>query len=1369
MSVLFKNTLKTAGWAALAGAIFAFAVFLPAAKPALAVGPDVIISSKYLDNNHDGTIDTIRWEMGGNVTGCAYDAGDWSIDNAGTVDATAIIGISCTGSDQYLDISVTSGAPNTTGGTADPEISYADNSGNVTLVSGDMSTKSAVAADDGAPPVPVSFKYKDLNRDGTVDTIAIQMSADFGLNVTYNDADWTITPGTILLGNETGAAIDGSDPNTVDLAVAGDPGVMSGATAPTVQFTSGGGLLHDGTGNAVASFGPADVADAAGPAFASASLEDDPSTQVELVINGTDFDTFVSSGTADADDFDLTKIFYGAHPVSAHIASATEIDAVFSISDIGTGKTGGDLQIGAGTVQDPVLNQNTGIPDVIHDGSIADHASPIIEHFVYEDTNHDGAVDRILFVTSRDSALGCHAFVPDVDFQIDLPGDVGLHSAAGDTCGSDGTNVWIDLQDPGLAGTTGGANSPYATSTPNPLGITDADGNPLMVTGIDTVLDGAAPVPVSATYVNMFQNGTIDGINVVWSENINTNEFDPGDYVFNGTSAFGVITAFASDTSGRNTNLIVSPANYGVTGSAAPLTFAYADQGTLGSINDAAGNASVTSAPITVDDAAPPVILSAKYLDIAPTDGTVDTVRFTTSADTGINCASFAGDTDFTVSNAGSVALAPHALDGCSSNGTDSFDISLHTPGALRVTGGADVPIVNYNQPGGGVQDGAGNDVPSAASVGVDDGAAPVIEQASYIDSNHDGAVDGVILFTTADTGLDCGSFTGDADFTVTTAGDVGLSTDGADHCSTNNVDQFVVALNDPGTPNVTGTSVNAPVVNYVQPGSGFQDGSANVVASKSGTTADDGAAPVPVSAAYLDTNHDGTIDEVDVNWSENIFVNEFEATDHIFNDTSAFGAVTATGLDSSGNTLAVYVSPDNSGVTGSPDPLTYTYTDSATSGSVRDADYNAAVTSGAVTATDNAAPVIISTSPANNATGVAATAPIVVDFSETMTPPGFLMPNCTFTTSPDPGGYLTASPATINPGTPGLWSTGANGLASSRVTLTHSTAYAASANVAVSIADCTANGAATAANPGVPASWSFTIRAATSGGGGGGASGVVSSPSIAVNTPAGGASYAPGAVLGIGWTPADGSFVNYKVSYSADNGATWSSIDDNAISTALSWTVPDVATTLGKIKVEGYDSGSNLLASATSGDFTITGMGTPVGNPPIVNLPASPPATDSTASGAYDPALAASNTPDINTDKGLTAPPVNTPVYCTAGTFIKGSLPAVYYCGKDGKRYVFVNDKVFFTWYSDFSSVITISDTDLAKIPLGGNITYRPGKRMIKVQSDPRVYVISRGGLLRWVSSEAIALQLFGPNWATMIDDVSDAFFVNYTMGPQL
>jgi hypothetical protein len=174
-----------------------------------------------------------------------------------------------------------------------------------------------------------------------------------------------------------------------------------------------------------------------------------------------------------------------------------------------------------------------------------------------------------------------------------------------------------------------------------------------------------------------------------------------------------------------------------------------------------------------------------------------------------------------------------------------------------------------------------------------------------------------------------------------------------------------------------------------------------------------------------------------------------------------------------------------------------------------------------------------------------------------------------------------------------------------------------------------------------------------------------------------------------------------------------------------------------------------------------------PVITPPVITSPAtSVPATDSNVSGSYSATSALQNTPSINIDKGLS--PVSNS-NCTAGTLIKGSLAAVYYCGADGKRYVFVNDKAYFTWYKDFSGVMKISDSALAAITLGGNVTYRPGTRMIKIQSDPRVYAVARDGVLRVIPNEATAAALFGPQWNKMIDDLPDSFFVNYTVGTPL
>lgn len=122
------------------------------------------------------------------------------------------------------------------------------------------------------------------------------------------------------------------------------------------------------------------------------------------------------------------------------------------------------------------------------------------------------------------------------------------------------------------------------------------------------------------------------------------------------------------------------------------------------------------------------------------------------------------------------------------------------------------------------------------------------------------------------------------------------------------------------------------------------------------------------------------------------------------------------------------------------------------------------------------------------------------------------------------------------------------------------------------------------------------------------------------------------------------------------------------------------------------------------------------------------------------------------------------------SGDLIRGeSFAAVYYMGEDGFRYVFPNDKTYFTWYTDFDDVKWVSDTDLSTVQIGGNVTYRPGTKMIKINSDPKTYAVDEAGTLRWVSTEDAAVALYGTNWNTKIDDVPDAFFSNYDMGADI
>jgi hypothetical protein len=148
-----------------------------------------------------------------------------------------------------------------------------------------------------------------------------------------------------------------------------------------------------------------------------------------------------------------------------------------------------------------------------------------------------------------------------------------------------------------------------------------------------------------------------------------------------------------------------------------------------------------------------------------------------------------------------------------------------------------------------------------------------------------------------------------------------------------------------------------------------------------------------------------------------------------------------------------------------------------------------------------------------------------------------------------------------------------------------------------------------------------------------------------------------------------------------------------------------------------------------------------------------------------YDAISEMRQTKSIDEDLGLSPQDMNRA--CVAGSLIKIKNDlAVYYCGADGQRYAFPNARVFFSWFSDFSNVREVSLRAIGGTPLAGSVRYRPGARLIKIQTDPRVYAISKGGILHWVTSEAIAKQLYGEHWNQQVDDVSDADFGSYTVG---
>ncbi len=101
--------------------------------------------------------------------------------------------------------------------------------------------------------------------------------------------------------------------------------------------------------------------------------------------------------------------------------------------------------------------------------------------------------------------------------------------------------------------------------------------------------------------------------------------------------------------------------------------------------------------------------------------------------------------------------------------------------------------------------------------------------------------------------------------------------------------------------------------------------------------------------------------------------------------------------------------------------------------------------------------------------------------------------------------------------------------------------------------------------------------------------------PTTCVRTPSGG-QFDPGDVVPVSWISDDDEFdvVNVDIEFSADGGSSWTTVaSETADDGAYNWTVPDVATDAGLLRVLGRDGDGNV-GGDTSGVFAIEGTAVP-------------------------------------------------------------------------------------------------------------------------------------------------------------------------------
>ncbi|MBI4458181.1 hypothetical protein HY633_04415 [Candidatus Uhrbacteria bacterium] len=133
---------------------------------------------------------------------------------------------------------------------------------------------------------------------------------------------------------------------------------------------------------------------------------------------------------------------------------------------------------------------------------------------------------------------------------------------------------------------------------------------------------------------------------------------------------------------------------------------------------------------------------------------------------------------------------------------------------------------------------------------------------------------------------------------------------------------------------------------------------------------------------------------------------------------------------------------------------------------------------------------------------------------------------------------------------------------------------------------------------------------------------------------------------------------------------------------------------------------------------------------------------------------------------RGVLVRTSNGPAFMGGHLVKSNAKSTVYFAAEDGKRYFFPSEKQFRTWFQDFSSVRIVSTSALSAMPLGGSALYKPGSRLVKSATSPRVYVIGEDGKLHWITSMSFIENAFGLNWVSKLDLMNDSLFVDYGIG---
>jgi len=295
----------------------------------------------------------------------------------------------------------------------------------------------------------------------------------------------------------------------------------------------------------------------------------------------------------------------------------------------------------------------------------------------------------------------------------------GMTSSAAVINGGDDTKIDLTVNS---FGNTAFTASDFAFATASGV-IQDSVSNSTAAFSGKTIADGQAPTVTSATTGDNDNDGKIDKITVVYSEDVNDPNYDAlnvtGYADLNTGSGTGTTTLVYNLTEGGSPDTDATPV----------LTWTGAN-----AVDLAGNNLSIAGAPANAADGAAPAVLNATYSD-SNSDGKVDRIVFTFSENT-----TFTMDgTDWLFWTAGDVNLSgdfdPTECTGslsptitCTDADTGTFDASADRTG--KQTLGGEEPVWDYTNLSGNIADGSGNETGNLVLT-LADGAAPFVIEVS--------------------------------------------------------------------------------------------------------------------------------------------------------------------------------------------------------------------------------------------------------------------------------------------------------------------------------------------------------------------------------------------------------------------------------------------------------------------------------------------------------------------------------------------------------------------------------------------------------------------------------------------------------------